>query len=138
MAVMTELDGPRTCGQGLAERSALPARLSALLAAIAGTLERHQQTLDLTDGDARAEYDAYATLASDYREVSSQLHATAERMAGNRNLPMARHDARALVAPETRRAFARLVKCERDVSALLTRWIEQDQSMLAEMSPTDV
>jgi uncharacterized protein YndB with AHSA1/START domain len=37
------MDEPRTCGKGLAERSALPARPSALVAAIADVLERHQQ-----------------------------------------------------------------------------------------------
>ena len=53
------MDEPITCGKGLAERSALPARLSALAAAIADVLERHQQTLDLADDNARAEHTAY-------------------------------------------------------------------------------
>ena len=46
------MDKPHTCGKGLAERSALPARLSALAAAIADVLERHQRTLDLTHDNA--------------------------------------------------------------------------------------
>ena len=125
------MDEPLTCGRGLADRSALPARLSALAAAIADVLESHQQTLDLTDDNARTELAAYQQLASDYRHLTSQLRATADRMAGYRNLPMARHDADAMGAPDILEAFARLVERERDVAAILEKWLEEDRAMLA-------
>jgi hypothetical protein len=125
------MDEPRTCGKGLAERSALPARLSALTAAMAEMLDTHQQTLDFTDDNARTELTAYQQLANDYRHLTSQLRATADRMLGYRDLPMARHHAQALVAPEIRGAFARLVERERDLAALLKTWVEEDQAMLA-------
>ena len=123
------MDKPRTCGNGLAERSALPARLSALTAAMADVLEKHQQTLDLTDDNARAEQTAYQQLASDYRSLTSRLRTTADRMVGYRDLPMARHHADAMVAPEMREAVANLVEREREVAALLEMWIEEDQAM---------
>ncbi len=123
-------DATLTCGKGLAERSALPARLSALSAAMADVLEQHQQTLDLSDDNARAEHTAYQLLATDYRNITSQLRATADRMSGYRDLSMARHHARLMVAPETRRALVALVERERDVAALLKIWIEQDEAML--------
>jgi hypothetical protein len=41
------MDEPRTCGEGLAQRADLPARMSALTAAMAEVLEGHQRTLDL-------------------------------------------------------------------------------------------
>ena len=131
------MDKPRTCGNGLAERSALPARLSALTAAMADVLERHQQTLDLTDDNARAEQTANQQLARDYRSLTSQLRTTADRMVGYRDLPMARHHAEAMVAPEMREAVANLVERERDVAALLEMWIEEDQAMfvLSKQSP---
>ena len=125
------MDKPRTCGKGLAERSALPARLSALAAAIADVLERHQQTLDLTDNNARAEHTAHQQLSSDYRSLTLQLRATADRMVGYRDLPMARHHADAMVAPDIRETVANLVERERDVAAILETWIEEDQAMLA-------
>ena len=124
------MDEPQTCGNGLAERSALPARLGALAAAMADVLEKHQQTLDLTDDNARTEHTAYQLLAGDYRNLASQLRATADRMVGYRDLPMARHHADALVAPEIREAVANLVERERDVAALLETWIKEDQAML--------
>jgi hypothetical protein len=125
------VDESRTCGKGLAERSALPARLSALTAAMADVLETHQQTLDLTDDHAALERAAYQLLVNDYRSLSSQLLETATRMVGYRDLPMARHHAHAMLALEIRGAIANLVQRERDVAALLETWIDEDEAMLA-------
>jgi hypothetical protein len=124
------MDEPRTCGKGLAQRSALPARLSALTAAMAEVLDTHQQTLDLIDDHARAEHSAYQQLANDYRRLTSQLRAIADRMLGYRDLPMARHRAQAMLAPEIRGALVNLVEREGDLAALLKTWVEEDQAML--------
>src|SRR5688572_2845870 len=124
------MDEPRTCGEGLAERSLLPARLSALTAAMAEVLDTHQQILDFTDDNAREELTAYQQLANDYRRLTTQLHAVADRMLGYRDLPMARHHAQAMLAPEIRGALAHLVERERDLAALLKTWVEEDQAML--------
>ncbi len=97
---------------------------------MADVLEKHQQTLDLTDDNARAEHTAYQLLANDYRALTSQLRTTADRMVGYRDLPMARHHAHAMIAPEMREAAATLVERERDVAAILKAWIEEDQAML--------
>ena len=121
---------PQTCGKGLAERSALPARVGALTAAMAEVLDTHQQTLDFTDDNAREELTAYQQLANDYRRLTTQLHAIADRMLGCRDLPMARHHAQAMIAPEIRGTLANLVERERELAALLTTWIEEDQAML--------
>jgi hypothetical protein len=124
------MNEPQTCGKGLAERSAFPARVGALTAAMAEVLDTHQQTLDFTDDNAREELTAYQQLANDYRRLTSQLHATADRMLGYRDLPMARHHAHAMVAPEIRETLANLVERERELAALLKTWIEEDQAML--------
>jgi len=121
---------PNTCGQGLAERSALPAKLGALSAAMADNLEKHQRTLDFTDNNARAEHDAYDAVATALRNAATQLHETAERMASYRNLPMPRHDSSAMTSPEIRDAFATFIERERDLSVLLNTFIQQDRAML--------
>jgi hypothetical protein len=51
-----------TCGKGLAEHAVLPAKLGELLAALAANLQLHQNSLVLTDENARAEYRAFAML----------------------------------------------------------------------------
>jgi hypothetical protein len=121
---------PRTCGEGIAQRSDLAARLSALTAAMAKVLETHQHTLDLSDSNARAEQIAYQQLTDDHRRLTSELRAIADRMRGYRDLPMGRHRSRPLLAPEIRDALANLVERERELAALLNAWVEEDQAML--------
>jgi len=123
---------PTTCGQGLAERSTLPAKLSALSAAMADNLEKHQRTLDFTDHNARAENDAYDAVARALRNAATELQAIADRMASYSALPMPRHDQRAATSADIRDAFALFVEREVDLSVLLSSLIQQDREMLAQ------
>jgi hypothetical protein len=127
------MDEQPTCGKGLAEHSALPAKLGELIAAMAENLEVHQKTLDLTDENARKEHTAYVKLAQEYRSIATQLQATARQMAGYRDLPMGRHDERAMAAPKVLDAFSTFVRLEQELLALLQRAVERDQKMLVEI-----
>ncbi len=64
-----------TCGKGLAEHSAFPNKLAALMASGAQNLELHMTALDLKDKDARKEYKAYARLAKEHRDITASLQA---------------------------------------------------------------
>jgi hypothetical protein len=125
-----------TCGKGLAEHAAVPAKLAELIAALAENLELHQKTLDLSDENSRKEHDAYVRLAQEYRRIALQLQATAARMAGYRDLPMGMHDQRMMAAPEIRDAFTRLVRVEQELLILLQSGVSRDQEMLAAMAGT--
>jgi hypothetical protein len=122
-----------TCGLGLAEHSALPAKLAELTAGVAETLEVHMRALDLRDPDARAEHDAYQKLVAAHRELAARLQATSEEMAGYRNLSMGRHDMAVMTSPDAADAFERYVEAERQLLALLQHSVERDQAMLLEM-----
>jgi hypothetical protein len=124
------MDDQPTCGKGLAEHSALPAKLADLEDAFAKNLELHQQTLDLSDGNSRKELDAYVKLAREHRTIAAQLRETAEHMAGYRDLPMGRHDDRALADPRLFEAFERFVKIEEELLAQLQVALERDRHML--------
>jgi len=123
----------QTCGKGLAEHSALPAKLSELIAALAENLERHVPTLDLTDENARRERDAYHRLSHEQRAIAEQLQATAEHMQSYRDLPMARHDESKLADPRLVEAFQRFVDIEEEVYELLRKSLDRDRSMLGAM-----
>jgi hypothetical protein len=120
-----------SCGRGLAERSALPAKLGELVAAVADNLEAHLVALDLTDENAKDEHEAYVTLAREHRKASDQLQATARRMAGYRDLPMGKHDAMGMRNPKIAAAFANFARLEQDLLTFLQRAVERDQRMLA-------
>ena len=122
-----------TCGKGLAENSVLPATLGEIVAATARVLEVHMKALDLTDPNAKVELEAYRELASTHRKIAAELSSLAERMAGYKNLPAARHDMAAMMSPAPRHAFAGLVQREEQLVALLERRIAEGRAMLAEM-----
>jgi len=123
----------QTCGKGLAESSVVPASLGELVAATARVLEVHMKALDLTDENAKTELEAYRELATAHRRIAVELSSLAERMASYRNLPMARHDMVAMMAPAPRHAFAGLVKQEERLVELLRSRLERDHAMLAQM-----
>jgi hypothetical protein len=124
------MDDELTCGKGLAAHSALPGKLSELLAALAQVLELHMNALDLQEMSGRREHEAYARLVEQHRDLASRLRAVAAEMAGYRDLPIAKHDEAAMAAPEAAAAFARYVQVERELLQFLQRAVADDQQML--------
>lgn len=127
------MDEHTTCGKGLADHASLPAKMAELIAALAENLEIHMQSLDLTDPKAKEEHEAYAHLAVQNRGIARHLKATAQEMAGYRDLPMGRHDDRAMSDPQVVEAFEKLVRREEALDMLLSQSLERDQKMLSQM-----
>ena len=127
-------DEQQTCGKGLAEHAVVAATLGALAAAMAENFEAHQDALDITDENSRRELHAYVKLTEEFRCVSSQLTATAGHMTGYRDLPMGRHDSRAMAAPKVVEAFQKLVRVEEDLLRVLARLFERHQAILGAAS----
>jgi short-subunit dehydrogenase involved in D-alanine esterification of teichoic acids len=122
-----------TCGQGLAERSALPAKLGELAASLADNLEVHTRALDLSEQNAKEELAVYQKLVQQHRAIAAQLETVGEDMAGYHDLPMAKHDLEAMSSNAVLTAFDRYVKVEQELLGLLERRVEEDQAMLVEM-----
>jgi hypothetical protein len=120
-----------TCGKGLAEHSALPAKLAELIGSVADNLEIHTKTLYPADANARRELDAYESLTRQHRQIAALLRSTAEEMADYRDLPMGRHDEAALSDPQLVDTFERLVSIRRETVELLQAMLEQEEAMLA-------
>ena len=127
------MDDHPTCGAGLAESAALPAKLGELIASLADILEAHMPTLDLTDERSRRENEVYRLLAGGHRQAALQLEAIAKQMAGYRKLPMGRHDEKTMAAPAVVESFQRFVELEQELLTLLQRRMEQDRQMLVAM-----
>ena len=123
----------KTCGQGLADTSALQAKLGVLVAAAATVLELHMTALDLSDDNSQRELTAYRHLAQQHRAIATQLESTSAQMAGYRDLPMGRHDTSVMMDPKMREAFAKFVEAEGDLGALLQHRVEEDRAMLESM-----
>jgi hypothetical protein len=99
--------------------------------ALAENLELHQKTLDLSDEKSRKELDAYVKLAREHRRIAAQLRETARHMAGYRDLPIGRHDERALADSKLVEAFEKFVSAEEELGGQLQGAVERDRQMLA-------
>ena len=127
------MDEQQTCGKGLAENSALPAKLGELISAMAENLEAHRKALDLTDQNSRAEYEAYEKLLKELRQIAAQLSVTASEMAGYHDLPMGRHDEQAMTHPRVREAFENFVRHKQELLELLEQTEERDHKLFRAM-----
>jgi hypothetical protein len=128
------MDEPITCGQGLAASAPVPAKLGAVVTALADVLDTHREALPLTDGAARQEAEAYGRIAGHLRFSAEQLEAAAEQMVASRDLPMGEHDMEALSSPQAAGILAALVRSERELVELLGHRIEEDEAMLSDMT----
>jgi hypothetical protein len=129
-------DEQPTCGKGLASSSLLPAKLGELVGALVSVLETHMEALDLGDEAGRAERDAYARLAVDYRDIAGRLLATSGLMASYHDLPMASHDMTFMTGPKPLQAFEQLVAAKRQALELLRGSVAEDEAILASMRAT--
>jgi hypothetical protein len=125
-------DEEQTCGKGLAEHAAMPAKLAALVAAMAEVLDLHKDALDPGDANAMQERAAYVRLVGEFREIAARLRETAAHMAGYRDLPMGRHDEQALGDQRNVEAFMAYIARERELVDLLTAAIARDEEMIRE------
>lgn len=122
-----------TCGKGLAENSVLPWQVGKVIAAMAENLEAHMKALDLTDKNSAAEFDAYEKLITELKQAALELHMTAKQMVGYRDLPMGRHDEKAMAHPSVREAFERFIREKQELLTLLEGTAEQDNQILDAM-----
>ncbi len=123
----------QTCGKGLAENSVLPAKLGEVVAALAGNLEAHMPALERTDPNSQIEYNAYESLTKQFRQIADQLQKVTQEMTGYRDLPMGRHDKKAMTHPRIRADFENFVLRKQELKNLLEQAGEQDNQLLEMM-----
>jgi len=119
-------DEPQTCGKGLVEHSTLPAKLSELLAAMAQILDLHKNAIDAST----EEFEAYAKLTNEFRDVAARLRAIGKQMAGYRDLPMPAHDMQALMDAKNVEAFIAYIAREKELLEYLQNAIARDEAMM--------
>jgi hypothetical protein len=124
-----------SCGAGLAQHAAIPAKIAPMFAALADTLEAHRSMIVPGSPEARLEDEAYRTLAVSYRELAARVASVAQSMASQRSLPPCPHDEQAFGAGQ-QQAFERFVKAQSELLELLRIAAEHDEAMLASLQPS--
>jgi uncharacterized protein YndB with AHSA1/START domain len=126
------VDEAPTCGIGVAQHAAIPAKIAAMFQYLAQTLELHRRMLVRDDANARREDEVYGALASSWREIADAVGKAANEMAAQRELPMGAHDETAW-GDEHLNAYEKFVKAQSQVLARLRVAAERDETMLASM-----
>jgi uncharacterized protein YndB with AHSA1/START domain len=126
------VDDTATCGIGLAQHAAIPARMAVMFEGLADTLELHRRMLVPDDPNARKEDAVYRDLAARWKRIAELVAEAARQMAAQRELPMGAHDETAW-GEEHLRAFETFVKGQSQVLALLRIAAERDDKMLRSM-----
>ena len=124
------VDEAPTCGIGVAQHAAIPAKIAVLFEGLAETLELHRKMLMLEDENAREENCVYRDLAANWEQIATLVANAASQMAAQRDLPMGAHDETAW-RDEHVNAFETFVKAEARLLALLRVSVERDEAMLA-------
>jgi uncharacterized protein YndB with AHSA1/START domain len=128
------VDDAPTCGVGVAQHSAIPAKVGVMFEGLAETLELHRKMLVTSDPDSRKEDEVYRELAASFRDIAERVHSAARRMAAQRDLPMGAHDESAWGADHLR-AFEKFVGAQGRLLALLRVDAVRDEAMLRSMKP---
>jgi uncharacterized protein YndB with AHSA1/START domain len=126
------VDDAPTCGIGLAQHAAIPARLAYMFEGLAETLELHRRMLVTSDADSRREDEVYRDLAERWRRIADLVQTAAATMAAQRELPMGPHDQSAWGELHVR-AFEKFVTGQSQALALLRVAAGRDEQMLASM-----
>jgi hypothetical protein len=123
-----------TCGKGLAAHAAVPERIAAFVAAMAGLLQNHTRSLRLDDANATLERDAYDRLVREQRVIASNLEALGAAMRSYRDLPMAAHDESVLADRGSIEVFTSFIRAEESLVALLQGSAAEHRAMLASIT----
>jgi uncharacterized protein YndB with AHSA1/START domain len=127
------VDDAPTCGIGVAQHAAIPARIARMFEGLAETLSLHRKMLKLDDPAARKEDEVYRDLAARWKDIAERIAAAATQMAAQRELPMGAHDESAWTDTHLR-AFEKFVQSQSQVLAILRLAAERDEEMLAGMT----
>lgn len=130
-------DEPWTCGKGLAQHAAVPAKMAEDLNALAQNLDAHIPAIDAGDQSGQAERDAYVELATVYRSIAEQLADVASRTRSYGDLPAAGHHADVLADVKLLKAFEEFVTVEADLARLIRASTEQDQELLRQFQDAE-
>jgi uncharacterized protein YndB with AHSA1/START domain len=121
-----------TCGIGIAQHAAIPARIAVMFEGLAETLALHRTMLVLDDPNARKEDEVYRELSASWTRIADLVKSAAAMMSAQRDLPMGAHD-QSKWGDGHLRAFENFVTGQSQLLSRLRVAADRDERMLASM-----
>jgi hypothetical protein len=130
----TEPGTNMTCGQMMASKSVLPAKMAELMTAVADSMEGHAKWAGMgKDKASKGEQQAMMKLVKSHRELAASYTKLAAEMQKGKDLPPAAHDMKAMDMGKMGEMTTRQVKAEREMAQLINKDADETEAMMKAM-----
>jgi hypothetical protein len=121
----------KTCGQMMAAKAVLPAKMAETMTAVANMFDAHAKfMLEGKTKEGKKEADAFKGVAKQHRDLAAGFKKTAESMNKLATLPAAPHDmAKMMADPGIGAAMQEMMRTHKEMVALLQKEIADMEAM---------
>ena len=123
-----------SCGTEVAEDAVVPEQLAALMRHVAENMDVHARWVGTATPEARAEHDALAELAGDYRQIADAAGRAAATMRAMRDLKPVAHDPELWDGPSFMTWMRQKIDLQRAFAKLILEHAETSERVLADDS----
>ena len=122
----------KTCGQMIAEKAVLPAKMAEVMQAVTDMMDAHAKyMLTNKDKDSKKEAAALQKLAKEHKALSASFKKTADGMKKLADLPGAPHDMGKMMAdPAIQASMKAMLQTHKDMAALLQKEVTEMEGMM--------
>ncbi len=121
----------KTCGQMLADKAVLPAKMAEVMTAVTNMMEAHAKFMMTNkDKDSKKEAAALQKVAKEHKALAAAFKKTSESMKKLADLPGAPHDVSKLMAdPAIMASMKAMLTTHKEMIALMQKEVTEMESM---------
>lgn len=122
--------GGKTCGQMMAEKADLPAKMSEVMTSVADMMDAHAKLMTGSK-EAKQEAAAFTKMAKEHRDLATRFKKTSDGMKKMGDLPAAEHDMAKMKAdPKVQASMKAMLQSHKDMIALMQREVAEMEKMM--------
>ena len=121
-----------TCGQVMAAKAAMPAKLAEMLTAINDNTAMHAKWAGTKDKAAKGEHDAMMKVVKDHKAMIAAANKTSKDMAAMKDMPPCKHDMKTM-DPKMMDGMTKALALQKEFAAMLIKDAEMSEKMMADM-----
>ncbi|MGQ0506009.1 MAG: hypothetical protein ACT4TC_11905 [Myxococcaceae bacterium] len=123
-----------TCGQWMASKAPLPAKLGELMASIADNMDSHAKwTSASKDKNAKKEVEIVSKVAKTHRDLGTNYTRLSEEMTKHKDLPAVQHDPKAMDMAKMTEGMTKQIKLQREMAQMIIKDADEAEAHLNQM-----
>ncbi len=119
-----------TCGQMMAAKAELPAKLAEMITAMNAGMEMHMKALGK---DGKAEKAGMMKLVKDHKAMIAAASKTSKDMAAMKDLKACKHDPKVMSDPKMMDGMTKQIALEKELASMMMKDAEAGEKMMADM-----